>query len=63
MGDHYCGSASFFIDDFWAESDEEAQSAIDKLREELVDWIGRKKSELTIYAVQVGLDPQNVETP
>ena len=63
MGDNYCGHASFAIDLFWAESDDEAQLAITKLREELADWISRKKSELVIYAVEVSLDPDNVETP
>lgn len=62
-GDHYSGSGSFAIDDFWAESDEEAQLAISGLRDEFVEWVRQKKSVLAIYAVEVNLDPQNIETP
>lgn len=62
MGDHYSGYASFAIDDWYAESDEDAQAAISRLRDELTDWINtKKKSELVIYHLEVNLDPQEIE--
>jgi len=64
MGDWYSGNASFVIEGWFAESDEEAQAAVNKLRDELVDWINTKKeSELVISHIEVNLDPQNIETP
>lgn len=61
MGDHYSGNALFIIDDWYAESYEEAQAAISKLRDELMDWINtKKKSELVISHVEMNLDPQEI---
>lgn len=61
-GDNYCGSASFVIDYFWADDDDQAQAAINVLRDELVDWINtKKKSNLPIRNVEVLLSPDEIE--
>jgi len=61
MGDWYSAHASFVIEGWFAETDKEAQEAISRLRDELVDWINtKKKSELVVSHIEVDLDPQEI---